>query len=257
MSILSTPEALAADPAMVVDVASLPRDRVRIAREVAGRAWAVRNGIPTAEVVAADPEARWLVSRRVDDVPGESTAYVEAALEASLRIHAAPPPDFVADTGGAWRAPRWSAPLRVARLVHAGIDPRAFVAARQAVADQEGTVTVHNDFHRGNVLHPADGGGVVVIDWELITLGPRYTDMVQLVVDITEPSLALDAWERLLDAVAGPERRAVAQLLDWLAVRTYASDLSSPRGELAPGQLDRRRARWNEARLWSREWGVS
>ncbi len=46
------------DPGLIVYEASTTRDVERIRREVEGRRWAARHGIPTAETVAKDPDDR-------------------------------------------------------------------------------------------------------------------------------------------------------------------------------------------------------
>ncbi|GAB2987272.1 phosphotransferase [Nocardioides montaniterrae] len=243
------------DPDLVVDEARTARDVARILREVDGRAWARRHGIRTADVVASDPDGGWLVSRRLVDVPIESEGFVEAALETALRIQGAPDPGF-SDPADGWRASRRGLPWRVARIIGAGIDPRHFAAERAAFSALPHDGAVHNDFHRGNVFNlSTDGGPVAVIDWDLMTTGPRHLDMVQLIVDLDEHDLALHAWELLLSVAAPEARAALATQLRWIAVRTYASALLEPRAEVDRSRLARRRRRWILARSWADDVG--
>jgi len=240
------------DPDLVVFEATGPDDVRRVRREVEGRRWAESHGIPTAEVVAKDPHDRWLVSRRVDDVPGESPAYVEAALEVSERIQSLPHPRF-ATPAATWRARRRSVPLRLARMLRYGIEPRAFAAARNEFVQLPSDTTAHNDFHRDNVLNTSALGHVTVIDWEMASVGPRHHDAVMLIVDIGDASLAHATWRTLVDAVAPGERASLATQLRWLALRTYASDVAVPPREREREKCEQRRTRWKEAQQWADE----
>ncbi|WP_435768487.1 phosphotransferase [Nocardioides sp. SYSU DS0651] len=238
------------DPELVVYEAEEPGDVLRIRREVEGRAWATRHGIPTAETVAKDAADRWLVSRRVHEDPAESAQYVAAALEMSHRIQRLPHPRFTT-RGATWRAPRRTVPTRVARLVRAGIDPRTLTAARTAFEALPHDVTSHNDYHRANVLNTSAAGHVTVIDWEFTAVGPRHQDFVRLVVDLQEAETAHAAWRLLVDSVAARQRPALGVQLRWLALRTYATEVTVPPRELDPTKAARRRARWLDARRWA------
>jgi hypothetical protein len=243
------------DPELVVYVATNPGDVLRIRREVEGRRWAASHGIPTAETVARDVGDRWLVSRRVADEPGEPATYLAAALEMSQRIQRLPHPCF-ATSGSTWRAPRRSVPLRVARMAQAGIDLRAFVTARGAVEVLPHDTTVHNDYHRQNVLNTAALGHVTVIDWEFTALGPRHQDMVRLIVDIQDASVAQAAWLMLVDSVPPADHGALAAQLRWLTIRTYASEVTVSRRALNAVKCAHRRERWRHAQSWADELSV-
>lgn len=243
------------DPALVVDEARSGRDVLRIRREVAGRQWAVRHGIPTAETVAHHPQWQWLVSRRAADDPGEPWPYVVAALEVAHRIQTLPYPLF-ATAGPMWRAPRRSVPLRVAKMLRAGVDLRAFAAARTAFDELPHDATVHNDFHRKNVLNSGPPGDVTLVDWELISLGPRHQDFIMLVVDLHEPEVARAAWRMLVDSVPASEHAGLATQLRWLTLRTYASEITAAASGSDPLKTERRRVRWLQARDWASELGV-
>lgn len=238
------------DAGLIVDEARSPRDVQRIRREIEGREWAAQHGIPTAEIVAKDAEGRWLVSRRLTDAPGESTAYVASAFEVSERIQALPLPRFVT-AGGSWRAPRRSMPLRVGRMMRAGIGVRAFLAARRAFEMLPSDRPVHNDYHRHNVLNTTALGHVTVIDWEHAGAGPRYHDMIRLVVTIPDVAVAHLAWRMLLDTVPRRDHSALAVQLRWLALRTYVSSINdSPRESHRPAEHPRR-VRWLHALEWA------
>ncbi|GAA3824181.1 aminoglycoside phosphotransferase family protein [Nocardioides panacisoli] len=239
------------NPDLVVFRAASSGDVLRVRREVEGRQWAARHGIPTAEIVAMDRDCRWLVSRRVHDEPEETTAYAVAALDVAQRIQALPHPRFVTPAA-TWRAPRRTVPLRATRLVRAGLDLRMFLAVRRAYDQLPRDATVHHDYHRHNVLNTA-GPGVTVIDWEHAGTGPRHHDMVRLVVTLHEPAVAEAAWQMLVASVRPHERPALATQLRWLTLRTYASEIAVARHALDQAQGEHRRARWHLAREWAAE----
>ena len=249
---MAVPSHYLTDPDVVVDEARTSTGVIRIQRELAGRAWATRHGIPTAETLAADPEGRWLVSRRVADEPGEPWSYVTAAFEVGRRIEELPRPSFVT-TDASWRAPRRTVALRVARMLLGGIDLRGFVATRTAFEQLPCDATVHNDFHRSNVLNSGSRDGVTVIDWELTSTGPRHQDLVMLVVDLVDPQLARAAWQLLVDSVPAREHPALATQLRWLTLRTYASEITTAQIPSNPAKTERRRLRWVHAQDWAAE----
>ncbi len=241
------------DPALLVYEARDARDVLRIRREVEGRQWAARHGIPTAETVAKDPDDRWLVSRRIREQRGESPEYVEAALELSQRIQRLPHPNFTT-AGSTWRAPRRSLPVRWARLLRAGIGLQTFVATRTAYEDLACDTTLHGDYHRDNVLNTvAELGHVTAVDWEFTAVGPRHQDMVRLIVDLPDVAGACDAWDLLVESVPPADRSALAIQLRWLALRTYASEVTVAPGAVDRARCERRRARWLDAQEWAHE----
>lgn len=247
-------ESFVDDPDLVVYRARTAGDVLRIRREVEGRRWAARHGIPTAETVAKDDDDRWLVSRRIVEEPGEPLTYIAAALDMAGRIQRLPHPHF-ATSGSTWRAPRRSAPLRVARMMRAGIDLRAFVAVKHAFELLPRDVTVHNDYHRENVLNTSSLGHVTVIDWEFTAVGPRHQDMVRLIVDIQDTALALAAWRMLVESVPPADHPALAAQLRWLTMRTYGSEVTVPPRALNLAKCEHRRARWADAQTWADELG--
>ena len=238
------------DPDLVVFRATSTADVQRVRREAEGRRWAAGHGIPTAEIVAVDPDHRWLVSRRAVDEPGETLAYATAALDVADRIQALPHPRFLT-AAATWRAPRRTVPVRVGRMVRAGLELRAFLATRRAYDLLPRDATVHNDFHRHNVLN--SGGGVVVIDWEHAGTGPRHHDAVRLVVTVADTSVAEATWANLVDAVPRGERPALAAQVRWLAMRTYASEIAGAPQLVDPVKLGRHRRRWHLAQQWALE----
>ena len=241
-------DAFRTDPDVIVYEALERGDVMRIRREIEGRQWARAHGLPSAQTVAVGPGDRWLVSRRVADVPGESLDYVVAAFELADRIGRLDAPRFLT-RGADWRAPRWSVLPRAVRLAKAGVDPGTFLALRRAATTLPHEVTVHNDFHRDNVLNSQGTDPVTVIDWEFTSRGPRHHDQIRLIVDIIDDGLALAAWELLLSSAPVAEHPAMAAQLRWLALRTYASEVVVPVIDAAKAR--RRWSRWQQARVWT------
>lgn len=238
------------DPEVVVHEATSRTDRDRIRREVEGRRWATKHGIPTAETVAVGPDDAWIVSRRLVDRPGESLPYLEAALEASFRIQRAPAPEMQLSSD-AWSAPRSAAVGNAVRLAAAGVMPWEFVRTRATAEAVPSTVTIHNDFHRNNVLRAADDA-VAVIDWELLSPGPIHRDFLLLLVGVRDDALARQGWEMLRAATPRAEHAALAQQLPWLALRCYAIEICEA-DYRRPTELAHHRRRWGQARAWAAE----
>ncbi|WP_436699581.1 phosphotransferase [Nocardioides sp. BYT-33-1] len=241
---------LRADPSLVVDEATGPGDRARILREVEGRLWAAEHGIPTAETVAAGRHGAWLVSRRLEDRPGVSRGYLEAALEVAQRIQRAPRPPL-APVADAWRAPRSAALGNAARLLAGGVSPREYVATRATGQRVPCTAMIHNDFHRSNVLRLHEGAGVAVIDWEFLTPGPVHRDFLQLLVNVRDDELAHEGWELLLRSAPADEHDLIGRQFPWLALRTYASQLTAVDDDRDLEQRAHNRRRWRQAKEWS------
>lgn len=240
------------EPEVVIDEAANPAARMRIRREIEGRTWAVANGIRTPEIIEADPDGAWLVSRRVVADAPDGSDYLAAALEAADRIEQSPVPTF--DTPRAtWRALRISAPLRARRMAQAGLGTRAFLRARRAMREIQHVVTVHGDFHCGNVLNTASTGAATVVDWEHAGLGPRHHDHIRLVCTVPTEEMAELAWQRILSRASRDEWPVLAAHLRWMSLRTLAGEVSVPRRRQDATDLERARARWNVARTWASE----
>ncbi|WP_160158249.1 aminoglycoside phosphotransferase family protein [Nocardioides sp. SLBN-35] len=245
----TVPQDYLLDPSFIVFAATEPGDVRRIRREVEGRAWAAAHGLPTARTVAVGPDDRWMASRRVADEPGESQDYLEAALDVARRIERIPAPRFRTE-GASWAAPRSATVGNALRLAAAGVSPWLFASTRTAAARVPCTVTVHNDFHRANVLR-AGPGEVVVIDWEYTSTGPRHHDFLRLLVDVVDADLARGGLESVLRSAPRAEHAAIAHQLRWLALRTYGSEVCIPAADLRPDLVERRRRRWREVFAWT------
>lgn len=240
---------LRVDPTVVVFAATEPGDVRRIRREVEGRLWASAHGLPTAETVAVAPDDTWMATRRLPDDPGESQDYLDAAYELARRIESTPVPRF-RSAGGSWIAPRSAAVGNAVRLAAAGVSPWLFASTRAAAAQVPHTGTVHNDYHRANVLRTGPGE-VAAIDWEFTTAGPRHHDFLRLLVDVGDADLARGGLERVLRSAPRAEHGSIARQLRWLALRTYGSEVCVPAADRRPDLVERRRRRWQEAFAWT------
>lgn len=216
--------------------------------EMRGRDWATAHGIRTPSTVDADRDGSLLVSEYVPALSSSGANYVEAALTLAGMVSAAPEPSFGISASG-WRAPRTSLPTRAARLCAAGVDPVVFVRARRRVARIPSQVTVHGDFHVGNVLNLGDGV-VCLLDFEHAGRGPRHADALRLVTTLERTSDAEYGLELLLRAATRDDRGTIADQLEWLALR-HLADLVT--GRVSRSRVDAAHARWHLARHWARD----
>ncbi len=224
---------------VIVDLAQDPRGHHLNLLELNGRRWAEREGLPTAPLLAGDLEAGgWLVGALVPLVPATGAQYVAEALEVAARLARCAP------AGGgpvatSWRAPRRTLPLRVLRLVAAGIRPLEFAAVRSAASRLPRAAVAHNDYTFRNVLLDADGG-VRLVDWEYLGAGPCYGDELRLWTTLKDPADRALVLEHLLRPLSPRTRADVGLLALWLALRLHAENAAAPRVE--QNALDRRHA---------------
>jgi len=216
---------------VVVDVAVDARGKHLNRLEAHGRAWARDHGVRVPRLLATDPDGCWLVGERVDLAPPAGTDYLASALEQASLVARAP---LAEDRPEAttWRAPRRTRPARTARLVsRTGTLALTMLGVRRAVQALPRSQTAHGDFYFRNVLRPADGEQVLVVDWEHLDRAPAGTDALRLWSTTKDD----DDRARVLDQVMSPlgrDERADASLLAyWLSLRLVAENLSSPRRE--------------------------
>ncbi len=205
---------------------------VYLARDETGRernvleaerlAWAARVGIRAPRVTAADPGRTWLATARVPDDPPMGPVYVGAALQAADRIAAAPAPEGMLSGRRVRRAPRWSLPVRLARMAASPIDVREFAAARRNALALPADALAHGDFHPGNVLFDAGSGTVNVTDWENLGMAPPGTDQLALWCGLETEDDREMVMDHLLTGTSLDEREGLLALRHWLALRTSA-----------------------------------
>jgi hypothetical protein len=261
----SEPALLAPDPGAPYRVGETPTHHVYVPLDAAGRAhirrearrlaWAADQGIPVAPIEDADPEGRWLALRRVPRDPPRGPVFVEAATRAARAVaRAEPPPGSVLEGSQTRRAPRWGLPLRALRLVLAGISLPEFGRARRRAARRRADTLAHGDFQANNLLFDAERGRVHLTDFEYLGWAPGGTDLLHLWCTLERP----EDRRAILGAVledAGPEdRRRLADLHHWIAIRTLAEHVSGPAGQRDPVRLEEARRQAAEARRNAAAW---
>lgn len=227
------------------------RGRERLRSEAARLQWAAQHGVPVPRVLERDVADRWLVVQRVPDDEVEGPAYVDAAVLAARALAAAPdPPASVGALHG--RASSWqNLPVRALRALVGGVGMGEFRTLRAQVAALPDEVTVHGDFHVGNVLSDA-GQAVTVVDFEFLGRGPVGTDLADMWPDL----VARPDRERLLAAALAehPDRsEQLLLLVHWSCLR-HLADLVTPvpRRQRDQAEVAAARARLAEARVLRR-----
>src|SRR6266511_3354660 len=205
---------------------------VYLARDEAGRernlleterlAWAAACGIPVPRVTGADPGGAWLATGRVADDAPQGPVYVRVALDAAARVAAAPAPRGLLAGERIRRAPRWSLPVRLARMAASPIDVREFAAARRRALALPADTLAHGDYHPGNVLFDAGSGTVNVTDWENLGMAPPGTDQLALWCGLETEDDREMVMDHLLTGTSLDEREGLLALRHWLALRTSA-----------------------------------
>lgn len=211
---------------LLIEVALDIDGRRRLACEVAGRRWAASIGVSTPEVVAADRDGAWLVSR-LGVRPRLTTQDVEAALELADRIAAQRRGPDLGGRSSTWRAPVSTRARRWARTA-TGISPLRFRAARAAYDALPDRAAAHGDLYHRNLLRGSGGSGLEVVDWEFAGTAPRFTDHVRLWNVLPDEALRAHAISCLLAGRSGAERAQIGVVATWLSQRLVAENLAAP-----------------------------
>lgn len=236
---------------VVVELAESDAGRLRIRRELWGRAWADRAGVPTATVLAADPAGSWLVSEWVEAGAPSGPSYLDRAVEVAGLIAAAPPP-LPGPPPSVWRSPRHAALTRTARAVAGRMPVRLWWAARAAARALPQVPVAHGDFYHRNVLWRRDRGEVCVVDWEYLSAGPRHGDLLRLWTILPSRTDRDALLHRILTAVPAAQHREVATLGLWLALRLLGENLKADRRDRNPADLAHAWSIQPEARILAR-----
>ena len=198
---------------LAYDEASLER----LERERTRLLWARSAGVPTPEIVE-DSDTMFVTSRSPIDPPS-GARYVELAVEAAMTITAAEPPPL-SKLSGRRRASKITLPIRGARAVAGGLDPRRFISAKRAASMLPRDALSHGDFHTNNVLFDSGAERVVVIDWSYLGFQPRWTDLVYFWTRLPAPQDRALLADRLIELA--DDHRHLGALLRWIAIRSYA-----------------------------------
>lgn len=240
---------------LVVEVADSPAGRVRIRRELWGRAWATTVGLCTPTVYGADPDGAWLVGEWIDSAPPGGPDFLDRAIETAERIRTAPPPP-PGPPASVWRSPRRAAPARTARAVVARMPLRLWWAARSAARALPQTPVVHGDFYHRNVLWQPDRGRVSVVDWEYLGPGPHHVDLLRMWTILPERAERDALLDRVLAAAPAPERREIAVLGLYLALRLWGENVKAPARDRDAADLAHARSIQGEAHALARAHGA-
>lgn len=241
--------------AVVVELADSPAGRVRLRRELWGRAWAAAVGLATPAVHAADPDGAWLVGEWIEPGFPGGPAFLDRAVEAAERIRRAPPPPL-GPPASVWRSPATAAPGRTARAVAARMPLRLWWAARAAARALPRTPVAHGDFYHRNVLWQPDRDRVSLVDWEYLGPGPRHGDLLRLWTILPRRDDRDAVLDRLLVAAPAAEHREIATLGLYLALRLWGENVKTPRRDRDAADLAHARSIQAEARALARAHGA-
>jgi aminoglycoside phosphotransferase (APT) family kinase protein len=240
---------------VVLELALDDDGRARIRRELWGRAWAARAGLPTAAVHGADGEGSWLLAEWVPAAPAAGPRYLDRALAtASALADAEPPP--ASPGASVWRSPRRAALARTARALRGRLPLRLWWAARTAARALPQVPIAHGDYYHRNVLWRPDAGEVCVVDWEYLGPGPRHGDALRLWTVLPERRDRDALLARLFAAAPVAQHRDIAMLALWLSLRLLGENIKSPRADRNRADLAHAWSVQPEARELAREHGA-
>jgi hypothetical protein len=215
---------------VVLELADSDDGRTRLRRELWGRAWAVRAGLPTAAVHGAAPDGSWLIGEWVPPAPIGSPQYLDRAVETAAAIAAAEPPP-VGHGSSVWRSPRRAALVRTARALAGRMPMRQWWAARAAARAVPQVPTCHGDFYHRNVLWRPEQDQVCVVDWEYLGAGPRHGDLLRLWTVLPHRRDRDALLERIFAGAPPAQHREIATLALWLALRLLGENVKAARAD--------------------------
>ena len=214
----------------VVDLAVTEGGRLRLEAELRGRRWAVERAVGVPEILAAHDDGLWLVSGRVHSGPIGGSRWVEAAVEAAVRIAPLPAPP-----GDPWQPPPGPAIRRArasaedaSRLVRGGIRLSELRAIRAAVRQLPLSEVTHGDFRAANVVLDEDQDRLVVLEWVGVCPGPRHRDLLTLWATTGSDEDRAAVVDVVLDRTAGWEAPDVGLLWHAVALEQLVARLTRP-----------------------------
>jgi aminoglycoside phosphotransferase len=241
----------------VVDLAVTESGRLRILAELRGRRWAEERGIGVPEVMGAADDGRWLLSHRVHPAAAGGPRWIEAAVDAAVRIAPLPAPP-----GEPWAPPvvrrggrALSSVEDVGRLLRAGVRLGELRAVRAAVRRLPLSEVGHGDYRAANAVLDEEGERLVVLEWAGVRPGPRHRDLLMLWATTADDDDRQTVADVVLDRTAGWEEPDVGLLWHAVALEQLVERVTRPgRGDGLDVDFARRRlaeARRMAARLGS------
>jgi hypothetical protein len=239
----------------VVYMGDTPSGRARILLESARLLWAAGHRIPVPAVVASAPDGAWLVTARVADDQPQGPGYVAAALSAASAFAKAPrPPASILSGSRGRRAPRKTLASRLGRMRAGGLSIAEFALSRRRALRLPVDTLSHCDFHPDNVLYDAAKAQVHVTDLESLGMAARGTDQLTLWCGLDSADDRQAVVQGVLVGADGQDRKRLAALHLWLALRTL-SDLAVMTGtHFDPARVEEAAQRVAEARRNADSW---
>lgn len=203
------------------------KDGLRLMQlEVTGRQWARGLGIPVPDIVHHDPARGVLVSRWLNSVSCCGREPTLAALRLADKIQDSMVPQC-GPSPSTWRANRVTIVPRAARLILGGLPVAYYLRQRELYNNLAGRAAAHGDYYRRNVLL-REFGELAIIDWEHLSMQPRWTDHVRLwstLTDHTDRELALTY---LHEKVPSDDRWHLSVVVRYLTCRLLGENLAAP-----------------------------
>jgi phosphotransferase family enzyme len=214
----------------VVDLAVTESGRLRLKAELRGRRWAIERAVDVPEVLAANDDGRWLVSGRVHPGRAGGPSWVEAAVEAAVRIAPLPAP-----AGDPWQPPPGPAVRRarasaedVSRVLRGGVRLGELRAIRAAARQLPLSEVSHGDFRAANAVQAEAGDRVVVLEWGGVCPAPRHRDLLTLWATTGDDEDRAAIADVVRDRTAGWEEPDVGLLWHAVALEQLVAHLTRP-----------------------------
>lgn len=220
---------------LLFDYASTSEGRRLMKLEVHGRQWAVGIDVPVPPVLLYDQDGSVLVSRWISGSSCGGAEPTAESLRVAERVAHAERPRF-GPQASTWRASRASLPLRSARLVAGGLPVRRYMQQRELYAALALKDVAHGDFYRRNVLVSATGD-VAVIDWEHLSVQPRWTDHVRLWSTLTDANDRRVVLLHINRSAPAREHSHLAIVVRYLTLRLLGENLAAASRYRDPADL--------------------
>jgi aminoglycoside phosphotransferase len=219
----------------ILDLAVTETGRLRLRAEVRGRRWAAERGIGVPDVLGAADDGRWLLSRRVHPGPVGGARWTEEAIGAALRIAPLPPPPgspWRPEDGGAVRTTGLRRALGsvedAGRLLRGGVRLGELRAVRATAGELPLAEACHGDLRAANLVLDGEAGGIVVLEWAGVRMGPRHHDLLTLWATSAGHADRARIADAVLERTAAWEHPDVGLLWQAIALEQLVARLTRP-----------------------------